>query len=166
MQHTKQLALMGLLLGIIVILGFLESTFVIPLMPPHARPGFANIIVMITATTIGKKQAITLNILKSLFVLITRGPIAGLLSLTGGVLSIVVIILLLKFKNLSMIAISVAGALTHSLGQFAVFMLLMQTPAFVFYLPVLLISGIISGVLTGTLKQAIMPILKRLQKGM
>lgn len=151
---------MGIMLGIIVVIGILESFLVVPFLPPHAKPGFANIVVMYCIFAIGRRQAFTLNILKSLFVIITRGAIAGLLSIAGGVLSIIVIMLLVRFTKLSFVAISVAGALTHSLGQFAVFMLLMRTPALIYYLPILIISGLISGVLTGTLLTTLLKVKK------
>ncbi|MCL2840420.1 MAG: Gx transporter family protein [Defluviitaleaceae bacterium] len=155
------------MLGLIIVITTLEHIFVVPFMPPHVKPGFANIVIMFCVFGIGRRQAFTLNMLKSLFVLITRGAIGGLLSLSGGLLSIAVIILLasVKKKQASYIGISVTGALFHNLGQFIIFMLLMATPALIYYAPMLVVSGVISGVITGILLKVLMPALKRFHIG-
>ena len=160
---TKQIALMGLMLGMIIVLAAVESMFMpLPFMPPHVKPGFANIVVMYCVFAVGRTQAITLNVAKSMFVFFTRGAIAGLLSLCGGMLSIAVIILLssLKKKQASYVAVSVSGACAHNFGQFVVVMLLMSTAALVYYLPILVISGVATGLLTGILLKILMPIVK------
>jgi len=163
-SHTKKIALLGIMLGVVIAITTLEHMFIVPFFPPHAKPGLANIVVMYSVFTIGRRQAVMLNILKSLFVLITRGAIAGLLSLSGGLFSIIIIITLasIKKKQASYAAVSVAGAVTHNLGQFIVVIFLMSTPALAYYMPVLIVSGIITGLITGTLLKMLIPILKRI----
>ena len=161
---TNQIALMGIMLGVIFVITILENIFFMPVMPPNIRPGLANIVIMYCVFSIGRRQALILNILKSLFVLVTRGAIAGFLSLSGGILSVMAIIWLAGFKKkqLSYGAISVSGAITHNLGQFAVVMILTATPALIYYIPVLIISGVVSGLITGTLLKILLPALNRI----
>ena len=154
------------MLGIVIIVTMVEHIFiVVPFLPPHTKPGFANIIVMFCVFSIGKKQAVVLNILKSFFVLITRGPLAGALSLTGGLLSIGVILLLasIKFrgKGISYAPISVSGAIFHNVGQFVLIIFLMATSTLIYYIPVLIISGVVTGIINGILLKILMPILSK-----
>jgi len=162
MKNTRNIAFMGIMLAVIIVLSWLE--FMISsalLLPPHVKLGLANIVTMYCVLFVGKKSAITLNIMKSLFVFLTRSPIAGLLSLCGGLLSIVVIILLVSiFKTkLSYIAISVAGAIAHNLGQLTIIVPIIGRFVFLSYLPVMVIVGIVAGVITGTILKVTLPLL-------
>jgi len=170
-MKTKQIAFLGVMLAVIVLLSAIESFLLsLPFLPPHARPGLSNIVVMYCLFCVGRGQAVGLGVAKSLFVLLTRGPPAGLLSLCGGMLTIAVILLLLKLfdgkgtgSKLSYATISVAGAVAHNLGQFAAIMVLLATPAMIYFLPTLIITGIVAGLLTGTLLKILMPPLVRLR---
>jgi thiamine biosynthesis lipoprotein len=155
-----------MMLGMMIVLTTLEHVFVAAVLPPHVKPGLANIIVMYCVFTEGHRQAFFLNCLKSLFVLITRGVVAGLLSLSGGILSLVVIVLLagVKKKQIGYAAVSVAGALAHNMGQFIVVIFLLSTPLMIFYLPVLLIAAVVAGLVTGALLKALMPAFEKLKK--
>ena len=164
-MRAKQITFLGLMLAVIFVLSTVESLFMpLPFLPPHTRLGLSNIVIMFCVFCVGRGQAITLVGAKSLFVFLTRGAMAGLLSLSGGLLSVGVIILLVLFENkrakskkISYAAISVAGACAHNLGQYAVVMALVATPALAYYLPVLLISGMVAGLITGTLLKILMP---------
>jgi heptaprenyl diphosphate synthase len=166
MTAVKKTAFMGLMLAVILVLAMLEHMLPpLPLLPPNVRFGLSNIVTMYCVFFIGRPQAVTLNILKSFFVLLTRGPLAGLLSLSGGMLSILVIILLVwVFKEkISYAAISIAGACAHNLGQYAVVSLILDAPYLVYYLPVLLGAGVATGLVTGALLVAVMPLVKGLK---
>ena len=139
-----------------LVLTTVESLMIAPL-PFYAKPGLANIVVMFCAFSIGRSHAVSLNVLKSIFVLITRGPVAGLLSLGGGLLSVVIIILFKKSK-MSYSIISVIAACAHNLGQLATAAILLSTLYVLYYLPLLVISSIIMGLLTGTLLKLLMSI--------
>jgi len=171
-MKTRQITFLGLMLAVVIVLSAVESLFLpLPFLPPHVRPGLSNIVVMYCVFCVGRGQAVCLNAAKSLFVLLTRGPMAGLLSLCGGMLSLAVIVLLLKLfdgegvgQKMSYATVSIAGAIAHNLGQFATVMVLLSTPAMVYFLPVLIISGIIAGLLTGTLLKILMPALAKLRR--
>lgn len=167
-MKIRQITFLGLMLAVIFVLSTLETIFLaLPFLSPYAKPGLANIIIMFCVFCVGRRQAIALNAAKSLFIFLTRGPIAGLLSLSGGMLSVVMIIFLVQIfdgrksrPKISYAAISVAGACAHNLGQYIMIIFLVATPALVYYLPVLIISGIVTGLLTGTLLKILLPVLK------
>ena len=88
-EKTRRVALMGLLFALSVVLSFLEGTLT-PLLglPPGVKLGLANVVVMYALFFLGRGSAFTLVLLKSFFVLLTRGAMAGALSLGGGLLSL------------------------------------------------------------------------------
>jgi len=161
MNRAKNIAFFGIMLAVVVVLSWLElMVSSLLLLPPYIKLGLANIVIMYCVIFVSKKSAITLSILKSLFVLIIRSPIAGLLSLCGGILSILIIILLVSiFKDrVSYIALSVAGAIAHNLGQLSLVVLIFENFIFFGYLPIMILSGIVAGVITGISLRVTLPL--------
>lgn len=161
MKQTRKIAYMGLMLAVIMVLTFIEHMLPpLPLLPPNVKLGLSNIVTMYCIFFLGKNEAFTLAVLKSGFVLLTRGPVAGLLSVTGGLLSVTVIALLLFiFKSrLSYLTASISGAITHNVGQIVAVSFLMGTSMIFYYLPVLIVTGILMGVITGTMLKVLLPI--------
>lgn len=160
-MKTKKIALTGLMLSLIVVLSYIENMFPpMPYMPPGVKIGLSNVIIMYSLFFTDKKNTLTLVCFKSLFVFISRNLRAGLLSIGGGFSSILIIILaLLFFKNkLTYISLSILGAVFHNMGQLAVLALITNDVyIFWYYAPLLIISGIIMGTLTGILLKMIMP---------
>ena len=162
---TKQLVLTGLLFAIALVLSIVESTLPpLPLPVPGVKFGLSNIAVMFALFFLTKSQAFTIAILKGLFVTMTRGLIAGILSFSGGILSLMVMLLLmLIFKQkISYMVVSIFGAVAHNMGQFIAITLIYTGLYLVAYIPVLLISGVVAGIVTATLLRFILPALKKL----
>jgi heptaprenyl diphosphate synthase len=156
-----------MMLAIILILTAVEHMMPpLPFLPPNVKLGLSNIVTMYCVFFISRTSAVTMNALKAFFVFLTRGPVAGALSLSGGLLSIGVIILLIVIFNdkLSYALISVAGAVAHNLGQYAAVSVIMSAPYMVYYVPVLIVSGVVMGVITGTLLKVILPVFERIKK--
>lgn len=163
MKNSKKIAVMGLMLALMFVLGYVENMLPpIPFLPPNVKLGLANVLAMYCIFFVGKKEAYTLAILKSAFVLMSRGPIAAVLSLIGGLLSVTVIIVaVVLFKDsLSYITDSILGAIFHNIGQLLAFSVIMKSGFVFYYFPVLLIAGIIMGAVTGGLLKVIMPYFK------
>ncbi|HEY5585404.1 MAG TPA: Gx transporter family protein [Ruminiclostridium sp.] len=165
LQKTKLLVLTALLFAIALVLSVVENSFpTISLPAPGVKLGLSNIAVMYALFFLGKKQAFTIAILKALFVFITRGPIAGLLSFSGGILSLVIMsLLILIFKDkISYFVLSIFGSIFHNVGQFITISFIYTNMYLWFYLPFLLIAGVIAGMATSTLLRFILPAFKRL----
>jgi len=165
--NTKKVALLGLMLSAILILVTLERMLPpLPLVPPNFKLGLSNIIVMYSLFFIGKREAIMLVILKSLFNLIMRNPVAGIIGFSGGIMSIFSIMIfygLFKSK-FSYMTISIIGAIFHNIGQLVAASFLLRHWVIGHFIPVLLVFGVIMGALTGTLLKAVMPALDRISK--
>lgn len=164
LQKTKMLVLTSILFAMALILAVVENSIPpLPFVVPGVKLGLSNIAVMYALFFLDKKQAFAIAVLKALFVVATRGFIAGVLSFSGGILSLLVMsLLLLVFKDkVSYFVLSISGAVFHNIGQFVVISLIYTSVYLWVYVPVLLISGVIAGIATSTLLKFILPALKR-----
>ena len=111
-KNTQKLCLGGILLSMAIVLSFAESAFPpLPFLPVGVKLGTANIITMYCLFFMGKRWAFSIAVLRSLFVVFTRGPVAGVLSLSGGIFSLAAIILFAKiFKGTDKFYLSIIGA--------------------------------------------------------
>lgn len=149
MKKTKRLVLLAMLTAVAMILSYVES-----LLPsvgiPGVKMGLANIAVIFALFRFGWKEATALSLVRVVLVSLLFGSIGAMLySLAGAVLSLAVMALLRRIDRFSTVGISVAGGVAHNAGQILMAMLILQTKQLLGYLPVLAISGIAGGVLTG-----------------
>jgi len=164
---TKRLVLTGLFFAVALVLSIVESALPpIPLPVPGVKFGLSNIAVMYALFFLSKGQAYAIAILKAMFVIITRGLIAGILSLFGGILSLTVMILLLFIfrSKISYLLLSIFGAVAHNIGQFIAITFIYAGLNLWAYIPVLLISGVMAGIATATLLRFILPAFNKLVK--
>ena len=152
---------MGLMLALASALQFLESLIPIPL-PRGVKPGISSIVVMVVLVKFGFASAMTLAVLKSGFVFITRGATAFCMSVSGGVLSVAVMgaffAVSRKTKNgTGILLMSVLGGVSHNMGQLAAAAVFTGSALTFSYMPVLVISGLVSGMFTGTVFKFILP---------
>lgn len=162
---TKRLVLTALLFAAALVLSIVESLLPPPPIPvPGVKFGLSNIAVMYALFFLSPGRAYAIAILKALFVFATRGLVAGLLSISGGILSITLMFLIniIFLDKITLTIASVAGAIAHNIGQFAVIALLYAEMSIWAYLPVLVLSGVAAGVVTALLLKVVMPALKRL----
>ncbi|CEQ31585.1 heptaprenyl diphosphate synthase component I [[Clostridium] sordellii] len=123
-----------------------------PLVPiPGIKLGLANIITLIILSLYGIKEASAVLFIRIFLGSIFSGQMINILySLSGGILCLVVMSTLMKLlgkKNLCFI--SITGAIAHNIGQITVSMIILETTSVLYYLPILLISGVITGAFTG-----------------
>lgn len=157
-KKTQQIALMGMLFALAMAFSYLESLLFIPGIIPGIKLGFSNIVTMYCLFFLEWKSAYTLAILKAGFTLITRGATAAILSLTGGIFSVTILVLLTlrKKKKFNYRFLSICGAVAHNIGQLIVARFLISVFLY-YYIPVLLVSGIVVGILTGMVFQFMLP---------
>ena len=143
---------MGVLTAGAIIIAILES-FIPSIGIPGVKLGLANIVILIILYEIGIVEAVIVDLSRVLLVGLLRGTIASmgfLMSLTGAVMSLGIMILLyLLVKKFSIIGVSVIGSVFHVIGQILIAIAFLGSAYVVFYLPVIAISAIITGVLVG-----------------
>ncbi len=149
MKETKRFVLLAMLTAVALILSYVES-----LLPsvgiPGVKMGLANIAVIFALFRFGWKEAAALSLVRVVLVSLLFGSVGAMLySLAGAVLSLAVMALLRRIDRFSTVGVSVAGGVAHNAGQILMAMLILQTKQLFGYLPVLAVSGIAGGVLTG-----------------
>lgn len=152
---------MGLLLALTFSLSVLESALSSAL-PAGVRIGLANIVVMITLLTLGKKQAFTIVVLKSVFIFLTKGFTAFLMSTAGGILSFLVLLALIRNEKNSLLLISVISALVHNLSQLVTACFTLGNVNVLWYAPVLILAGTAAGLATGTAAGVVLPPIRKI----
>lgn len=164
-KKTKGLVLTGLLFAIAIVLSIIENSLPsVVIGVSGVKLGLSNIAVMYALFFLTKKQAFIIAFLKSFFAFSTRGAIAGALSLSGGLISLIImIVLMLIFKNkISYLLISIFGAIFHNIGQLLAVSIIYTSIYIWAYLPVLLLAGVLAGIGTSTLLKFILPAFKKL----
>lgn len=160
-KKVKNIALCGVLTTLAMIFSYIDSLISIPIPVPGVRIGISNIAIITVLYMVGIKEAVIVNVLRITLTSILFGNITSFwFSIAGGILSIVVMILLKKIDIFSMIGVSVAGGVSHNIGQIIEAVLLMETNAIFYYLPVLLITGTVTGVVIGIVAAMVLRRLK------
>ena len=161
-KQAQQIALSGLLTSLMLVFGFIERQFPLPVPVPGIKLGLANSVLLYALYMLGVKRATVLMLLKALMSwLIYTNMNAMFYSLAGGVFSLAAMVLISRVKGVSIIGVSALGAVFFNVGQILVAVVMLNTPQLIFtYLPILMISGVVTGVLTGVVAQMVMKHLK------
>ena len=161
-KRAQQVALSGLLTSLMLVFGLIERQFPLTAAIPGVKLGLANSVLLYSLYMLGVKQSFILMLLKALMSwLIYTNMSAMFYSLGGGFLSLVVMILLFNMKGVSIIGVSALGAVFFNVGQILVAVVMLNTPQLIVtYLPILMISGVVTGVLTGVVAKMVIRHLK------
>ena len=146
----KHLVYVSILSALAIVINLFECYFIPPLQF-GIRLGLANIISLITVFLLGTKELIYVNGLRVVLGGLLRGIIFGApfwISGGGVILSTIALYLCHKAKC-SVLFTSVISAIMHSFGQLVVVTLLYQEVQIMALLPILVISAILTGLLTG-----------------
>ncbi len=152
MKGTKRLVWLALLVAQALVLSIVESWIPVPVAIPGVKLGLANIITIVVIVFFGWKEALSVVFMRvALASFFGGGLIIFLFSIAGGILSACVMAFLYrKFSRIfGILGISIAGAVSHNLGQIMVATVIMKDIAVTAYLPILLVSGIIMGCFVG-----------------
>ena len=154
MKNIRQLALSSIMIGLAMILSYVERfiplQLVIPL--PGVKLGLANIVTLVCLYLLDTKQCLIILVIRCILGSMFGGGVTGLMfSLTGGLFAISIMIIAKKVKCFSIYGVSVLGAAFHHIGQITVSMLLMESIYIGSYLPYLLLVGVFTGLLTATI---------------
>ena len=151
-MDTKNIAKTGMLVAVAFVLSYVESMLPLNFGVPGIKVGLSNIVVLFSIFNLNQLTAFCIAIVRIILCGITFGSLSGLLySLSGGILSFMVMLLLKKTKKFSVYGVSVAGGVSHNIGQILVAIVVLNNKLIMYYLPFLLIAGIVAGIATGML---------------
>ena len=160
-METRKIARMGLLVALSMILSYVESLIPAFVAVPGVKVGLANIVVIFALYTLGPIEALIVSLLRVILSSFLFGSVLSLLySLSGALLSLSGMILMKKLKIFSTTVVSVTGGVLHNVGQILVACLVLETDVLLYYLPVLRLSGTITGAVIGIIASLV---IKRLE---
>ena len=149
-MKTKKIAVMALAAALAMILSFVESQIPAFVAVPGVKVGLANIAVVFVLYKLGWKEAVVISIIRVFVVAVLFGTAVSLFySVAGAVLSLTGMVLLKITRLFSTVAVSVTGGVLHNVGQIAMACILLETNVIKYYLPFLIVSGVIAGVVIG-----------------
>ncbi len=161
-KSAQRIALSGLLTSLMLVFGLIERQFPLTAAIPGVKLGLANSVLLYSLYMLGVRQSFILMLLKALMSwLIYTNMNAMFYSLGGGLLSLLAMIALSRMSGVSIIGVSALGAVFFNVGQILVAVAMLNTPQLIVtYLPILMVSGVVTGVLTGVVAQMVMKHLK------
>ena len=151
MAKTKKLALMAMLTAASLIVFVIEAQIPAPVPVPGVKLGLANVITLVAMLLLGRREAGLILFVRIAMGSVFAGGVSGFIfSICGGVLAYAVMCLTVRAFPLKMLwVVSALGAVAHNIGQLIAAVAITNTAALLVYAPVLLASGIVTGVFTG-----------------
>lgn len=149
-KKTLKLTTLAITISFAMVLSYIESRIPAFVAIPGIKVGLANIAVIFTLYKLGVKEAVVISLIRVALVSMLFGsPVSLIYSFSGAVLSLLSMILLKKLTPLTTVTISVAGGVMHNIGQIAAACFMLSTNVVIYYLPFLLISGTVAGIVVG-----------------
>jgi heptaprenyl diphosphate synthase len=152
-METKKITQLAMLLALAIVLNIIEN--IIPVFSgfiPGAKIGIANIIILFVLYAYSFKDALYVSILRVFLVGILLTGIFSptfFFSASGAILSVTAMYLVKEYTKLSIIGVSIVGAIFHSIGQILVAIIILNTNSVIYYLPWLLLFSLPSGIFVG-----------------
>lgn len=161
-KSTVRIATMGMMLCISLALSYVESLIPFNFGVPGIKLGLANLCTVILLYMFGPVDAITVSVLRVILAGFMFGNLQSIIfSLVGAILSFAVMVMIKRFDVFGIGGVSALGAIMHNVGQCIVAALIVSNYRVTYYMPFLLISGVITGTVIGYIAGLIIPILKK-----
>lgn len=147
---TKKTAFLGMFVTLALITSYVESLVPFYFGAPGIKLGLANLVTVVVLYRYGWKDAAVVSALRILLSGFLFGNVFSILySFAGAALSFLVMCLLKKIEGFSILGVSIAGGVFHNLGQIGAAILLMENGNIIYYFPILMVAGIVTGMLIG-----------------
>ena len=155
------MAILGLMVALAMILSYLEAIIILPVAIPGIKAGLSNLLIVTVMYLYSPREAALVNLVRILLSAMLFGTVTGLIfSLSGAILSFAVMGLFWKAGLFTVTGVSILGGVFHNVGQLIAAVFLFSSVTLGYYLPVLLLAGLITGTVNGILATVI---LKRIQ---
>ena len=165
MTKVQKMTFISLLVAQALVLSFIERMIPLNFSIPGAKLGLANIITLTSLYLFSFKETFAIILLRTIMVAFMTGSVSGFLySVSGAILSFLVMYLLLVIgrNKASTVGVSILGAVFHNLGQLLMAALIIQNLNIVVYLPMLMITGVITGIFVGLTAKILMKFLREI----
>ncbi len=152
---TKRISLLALFTALAMILSYIESMIPVIIGVPGIKIGLPNLIVVMVLYQMRYKAGFVVDVVRILATGFLFGNMFSIcFSLAGGMLSYLIMCICYRFR-FHIVTCSIAGGITHNLGQFLAAFLLVQNKMLWYYYPILMMAGFIAGLCNGLLAMVI-----------
>lgn len=160
---AKRVAYSAIMISLAMIFSYIEVLIPFHFGIPGIKLGLANLVVVIALYILKPTEALLISVARIVLVSFLFGGMSSMLySLAGGILSFLVMLLLKKCGGFSMMGISIAGGVSHNIGQLLVAAMVVESMNIFYYMPVLLVAGLITGMLIGIVAKSVCRHIKKI----
>ena len=153
----RKTAYLGLFAAVAIIFGYVESLIPVFAGIPGVKIGLANLAILFILDRYSWREAALVSVVRILVIGFMFGNLFSIVyGLAGAALSLTVMNFLKKHSEFSLIGISVAGGVTHNIGQLIVAMIVVSNTSLMVYAPALLVAGVLAGVAIGVLVKEVL----------
>lgn len=166
-MKTRRLVFLSALTAIALVISLLEQFIPVPIGVPGAKLGFSNIVILTTIVVFGPGDGMAVGVMKSFLLMLVTGSVTSFwFSLSGAFFSTLVMSLVCKkfIPPFSLIGASELGALAHNFGQFLVASFVLGNGKIFYYMPILTLVGIATGLFVGLSCNFVGPHLRKIYR--
>ena len=157
---ARRVATVGAFVALALIFSYVEAIIPFNFGIPGIKLGLANLVIVTGLYFLDYKDVCIISLLR-IFIsgLLFGNGMSLIYSISGGLLSLIIMIIFKKTNIFSVIGVSIVGAVFHNIGQIIAAAFVIQTSVVVIYLPILMIAGVGTGFLIGFISSNLLPIL-------
>lgn len=160
MSAAKKISYCAVISALAIVFGYIEALFPIPVPIPGVKLGLGNISVVVCLYLINKKSAFAVMMIKAVVTsILFSSPSMLIYSLSGGVLSFIVMCIMKKYR-FGLPIVSMGGGIFHNMGQLIAAGFVLKSANVLYYAPFLIIAGSCAALVTGFISKAIVKLLK------
>lgn len=150
----KKVAYLGVFTALALIFSYVESLIPLHIGMPGVKLGLANLMIVLALYKMGPTEASVIAIVRIVLSGFLFGNLFSIFySLSGSICSLAAMIPLKRTKLFSVIGVSMAGGVCHNVGQLMIAIILVDSFSVIYYLPVLILSGMLTGILIGVISK-------------
>lgn len=155
-HKTEKIAKLGLLTALALIASYIELLIPLPIGIPGVKLGLANLVIVWALYALRPEEALAVNVMRIFLTGFLFGNLSMILySLAGAALSFACMYFAKRSDRFSVVGISIIGGITHNLGQLIVAIWVLETVSLIYYGPILLLSGLVTGFLIGIVAEEV-----------
>ena len=148
-SNNKAVAMRGILIALALMLSYLESFIPTYIILPGVKLGLANIVTVYALYEFGLKDTFFICIARVVLSTLLFGNVLTLVYSLAGILLSVVAMQFAKLLGLSIVTVSITGAVFHNLGQCLVAALILRNAHVFYYFGFVMIIAFLTGLIIG-----------------
>lgn len=164
-EKNQRVALCGLLVSLMLILGYIETLIPVPTVVPGIKLGLSNGVLLFALYLLDIPTAFVLMVLKVVLSGLLFGGVSAMMyAFAGGLVSMVAMSLLSRVQGVHPVTVSMVGGVGHNVGQVGLAMIMLHTSQLMYYMAILMLVGLGTGAVTGVVASSVLAHLKKLQR--